>query len=62
VVLWFVLVPLLVVLNGSITVGFSANFMFINNSVTLDKLGSINGVSIAMSSVARYGPVREVCI
>ena len=54
VAVWLVLILLLIFINASNTIAFSTNFLFINNSVTLDKLGSMNGVSMVMSSVARW--------
>ena len=52
-VLWVVLVSLNFLINASFTIGFSAIIMLINNSVTFDKLGSINGVAMAMASITR---------
>ena len=44
---------MLFLINGFLIIGFSSIAMFINNSVTFDKLGSINGVAATLTSVAR---------
>ena len=51
--LWVMLVILTLFTYASFTVGLSAFNMLINNSVTFDKLGSINGIAIAMASITR---------
>lgn len=38
----------------SISAGFASNILFINNSVTFDKLGAINGLAVSMTAIARY--------
>ena len=52
--LWCVLVLVLFLVSGIFTVGYSSIFLFINNSVTFDKLGSINGVAMMLTSLTRY--------
>ena len=32
---------------------FSTTFLFINNSVTFDKLGAINGLAMTLASITR---------
>ena len=47
-------------INAAFTVGLSVTFMFINNSVTFDKLGSMNGVAMTMTSTVRLANAREM--
>ena len=44
---------LIFVLNASVSLLFSAIFLFINNSITFDKLGSINGLAMTLTSITR---------
>ena len=48
--LWATLSVVLFLTNGFFAVGYSAIFLFINNSVSRDKLGSINGVVVTLTS------------
>ena len=38
----------------AIGVNFAAIYLFLNNSVTFDKLGSFNGLSMSLTSAVRY--------
>ena len=51
--LWVVVVSLNFLINASFTVGIAAIYMLVNNSVTFDKLGAINGIAMAMASITR---------
>lgn len=53
VVLWILLCLLMCVIRFGISIGFAATALFINNSVTFDKLGSVNGLAMTMTSVFR---------
>ena len=54
--LWVALISTTFIINGSFSLGFSAIFHFTNNSVAFDKLGSLNGIAMAMTSLTRYVP------
>ena len=51
--LWILLIAIVFVLSASSALLFSAVFIFINNSVTFDKLGSINGLAMTLVSLTR---------
>ena len=40
---------------------FASTILFINNSVTFDKLGAINGLAVSMTAITRYLCVLVVC-
>ena len=52
--LWATLSVVLFLTNGFFAVGYSAIFLFINNSVHPDKLGTINGVVMTLTSITRW--------
>ena len=47
----------MVVIRVVIGLGFSGSSLLINNSVTFDKLGSVNGLALMLTSGVRY----EMC-
>jgi len=57
--LWIFLVIVLVIVRASIANGFVCQSLFINNSVTPDKLGAVNGLAITVTSLFRY--ICQVC-
>ena len=54
VLLWIVLIAVLVMIRINFTNCFVCQGLFINNSVTPDKLGAINGLAVTVTSVFRY--------
>ena len=53
--LWTLLIVILMFLRLSGTICFGALFLFINNSVTFDKLGAVNGLGTTITALFRYG-------
>jgi MFS family permease len=51
--LWVILCTIAILNRIVIGIGFSATSLFINNSVTSEKLGSVNGLSVALTSLFR---------
>ena len=54
VVLWIGLCVLMLLIRITITIGIASTTIFVNNSVTFDKLGSLNGLTTMMVSAFRY--------
>ena len=52
-VLWFILCTVMLVIRIVISVDFAITILFINNSVTFDKVGAINGLAMSMTSLFR---------
>ena len=48
------LIVVLYLIKIAADIGDAATSLFINNSVTFDKLGSFNGLTMSVSSAARY--------
>lgn len=48
------MVVVLLIIRLATTAGFAATSLFINNSVTPDKLGAINGLAVSLTSLFRY--------
>ena len=55
ILLWTLLIVILMFLQLSGTICFRALFLFINNSVTFDKLGAVNGLGTTLTALFRYG-------
>lgn len=51
---WVILILALVVYNVTNATIFSAMSLLINNSVTKDKVGSVNGLALSATSLVRY--------
>ncbi len=45
---------MMVVIRIAIGAGFCGTSLLVNNSVTFDKLGSVNGLALMMTSAFRY--------
>ena len=55
-VVWPLLCFMLLVIRVAIALCLASSFLFINNSVTFDKLGSVNGLGMSMTAVFRSLP------
>ena len=53
--LWTLLIVILIFVRLSGTICYGALFLFINNSVTFDKLGAVNGLGTTLTALFRYG-------
>ena len=45
-----------------VAIGFASTILFINNSVTFDKLGAVNGLAVSMTAIARYFYTQGICL
>ncbi len=52
--MWFMVCLILSINQICIGVAVSCTIVFINNSVTFDKLGTINGLATTLTSIGRY--------
>ena len=53
--MWVLLCLLRFLLGLFITVSFGAAILFVNNSVTFDKLGAVNGLAVSLTALTRFG-------
>ena len=51
--MWVLLIIMLVLLRLAYDVSFASSYIFLNNSVTPDKLGSINGLAGSLTAFFR---------
>ena len=47
--LWFLLIVMVLLLRVAIVICFGCSIFFINNSVTFDKLGAVNGLAVSLT-------------
>ena len=52
--LWVMLCSLKFLFMVFVSASFASTILFINNSVTFDKLGAINGLAVSMTAITRY--------
>ena len=53
VLLWCLLILMVLLLRISMVISFGCLTFFINNSVTFDKLGAVNGLAMSLSDLFR---------
>ena len=53
VLLWFLLCLAMLAISLGAETTYSSAFIFINNSVSFDKLGSINGFAMSVTALVR---------
>ena len=54
VLVWAMLCVILLLIRVSIALCLASSYLFINNSVTFDKLGSVNGLGMTITAFFRY--------